>query len=282
MPLFLDRHDIPGVTAVDLAIAHARDVQIEKQYGVRYITYWFDPNRGTAFCLAEGPDAVSVEAVHRDSHGLTASRIILVDPRSVGSFMGAILEPGLGEPFAHTAFRAILFTDIEGSTAQTMRMGDQRAMGLLRAHDAIVRAALGTSGGNEVKHTGDGIMASFTSVTQAVQCALAIQKRVGERNADAADALRLRVGVSCGEPVTEEGDLFGAAVELAARLCAHGDAGGILVSSAVREVCLGKGFEFDDRGSAELKGFDEPIRLYGIRPHADRVASDRQAGSTKA
>ena len=82
--------------------------------------------------------------------------------------------------------------------------------------------------------------------------------------------------------MTEEGDLFGAAVELAARLCAHGDAGGILVSSAVREVCLGKGFEFDDRGSAELKGFDEPIRLYGIRPHADRVASDRQAGSTKA
>ena len=54
MPLFLDRHDIPGVTAVDLAIAHARDVQIEKQYGVRYITYWFDPSRGTAFCLAEG------------------------------------------------------------------------------------------------------------------------------------------------------------------------------------------------------------------------------------
>ena len=60
MPLFLDRHDIPGVTAVDLAIAHARDVQIEKQYGVRYITYWFDPSRGTAFCLAEGPDAIAL------------------------------------------------------------------------------------------------------------------------------------------------------------------------------------------------------------------------------
>src|SRR5438874_734830 len=126
-------------------------------------------------------------------------------------------------------------------------------------------------GSHEVKHTWDGIMASFTSVTQAVQCALAIQKRVGERNADAADALRLRVGVSCGEPVTEEGDLFGAAVELAARLCGHGDAGGILVSSAVREVCLGKGFEFDDRGSAELKGFDEPIRLYGVRAPATRA-----------
>jgi class 3 adenylate cyclase len=268
MPLFLDRHDIPGVTAADLAMAHARDVEIEKQYGVKYITYWFDPSRGTAFCLAEGPDAVSVESVHRDSHGLTASRIILVDQRSVGSFMGAILEPELGEPFARTAFRAILFTDIEGSTALTMRLGDAGAMGMLRAHDAIVRAAIGAHGGLEVKHTGDGIMASFTSVTNAVQCALEIQRGVAERNTAAANALHLRVGVSCGEPVTEEGDLFGVAVELAARLCGQGVAGGILVSSAVREVCLGKGFEFEDRGIADLKGFSEPVRLYGVRVHA--------------
>src|SRR5438552_6418487 len=191
MPLFLDRHDIPGVTAVDLAIAHARDVQIEKQYGVRYITYWFDPSRGTAFCLAEGPDAIAVEAVHRDSHGLTASRIMLVDPRSVGSFMGAILEPGLGEPFAHTAFRAILFTDIEGSTARTMRVGDAGAMRLLRAHDAIVRAALGTHGGLEVKHTGDGIMASFASFTDAVRFVIEFQIKIAVRILDPVEPLLL-------------------------------------------------------------------------------------------
>jgi class 3 adenylate cyclase len=269
VPLYLDRHDIPGVTAEDLAMAHARDVQIEKQYGVRYITYWFDPTRGTAFCLAEGPDPLSVESVHRNSHGLVGSRIIAVDARSVGSFMGAILEPAPGEAFSHTAFRAILFTDIQGSTAHTMRVGDARAMGLLRAHDAIVRAALSAHDGLEVKHTGDGIMASFTSVQRAVECALEIQAQVAERNSAATDALALRIGVSCGEPVTEEGDLFGAAVQLAARLCASGMAGAILVSSAVREVCLGKGFEFDDHGAAELKGFDEPVRLYGVRAPAN-------------
>jgi class 3 adenylate cyclase len=98
-----------------------------------------------------------------------------------------------------------------------------------------------------------------------VQCAIEIQNRVAERNTQAAEALHLRVGVSCGEPVTEEGDLFGAAVELAARLCASGIAGGILVSSAVREVCLGKGFVFEDHGVADLKGFSEPVRLYGVR-----------------
>jgi class 3 adenylate cyclase len=189
----------------------------------------------------------------------------MVDQRSVGSFMGAILEPDLGEPFARTAFRAILFTDIEGSTALTMRVGDLGAMRLIRAHDAIVREALGKHDGLEVKHTGDGIMSSFTSVSAAVQCAIEIQNRVAERNTQAAEALHLRVGVSCGEPVTEEGDLFGAAVELAARLCASGIAGGILVSSAVREVCLGKGFVFEDHGVADLKGFSEPVRLYGVR-----------------
>ena len=262
MPLYLDRHDIPGTTAVDLAMAHVRDVQIEKTYGVKYITYWHDPVRGTAFCLADGPDPESVEAVHRDSHGLTAGRIIPVDQRSVGSFMGAILEPVLGEPFVHAAFRAILFTDIESSTATRMRIGDVRAMATLRAHDSIVRAALSSNGGTEVKHTGDGIMASFASATRAVECGLEIQKRVAEHNARAQDTLSLRVGVSCGEPVTEEGDLFGAAVEMAARLCNEATTGSVLVSSAVREVCLGKGFRFEDLGAVALKGFDEPVRVY--------------------
>jgi class 3 adenylate cyclase len=265
VPLYLDRHDIPGVTAEDLAIAHARDVQIEKQYGVRYLTYWFDPAKGTAFCLAEGPDPQSVEAVHKNSHGLVGSRIIMVDQRSVGSFMGAILEPGPGEAFVQTAFRAILFTDIEGSTAHTMRVGDAQAMQLIRAHDSIIRDALGKYGGTEVKHTGDGIMASFTSVVGAVESAIEIQRQVSERNREATHALQLRIGISCGEPVTEEGDLFGAAVELAARVCASSVAGAILVSGAVRELCLGKGFAFEDRGASQLKGFDEPVRLYGVR-----------------
>src|SRR5438132_177149 len=205
MPLYLDRHDVPGVTSVDLAMAHGKDVQIEKTYGVRYVIHWFDPVRATAFCLAEGPNAESVEAVHRDSHGLVASRIILVDLRSVGSFLGAILEPAVGEPFAHTAFRAILFTDICGSTALTNRLGDVGAMGLLRAHDAIVRNALESHGGSEVKHTGDGIMASFLSVPQAVACALEINHQVQERNREAKTELSLRIGISCGEAVNGSG-----------------------------------------------------------------------------
>lgn len=69
--------------------------------------------------------------------------------------------------------------------------------------------------------------------------------------------------------MSEQGDLFGSAVELAARLCSQGGAGGIVVSSAVREVCLGKGFEFEDCGPAELKGFDEPVRVYRVRPQVE-------------
>ena len=73
MPLYLDRHDVPGVTAEDLAIAHAADVGVQQNHDVRYLTYWFDPAVETVFCLAEGPSRDAVEAVHREAHGLLAA-----------------------------------------------------------------------------------------------------------------------------------------------------------------------------------------------------------------
>ena len=261
MPLFLDRHDLPGATARDLAAAHKKDADVEARHGVHYVTYWHDEKRDTVFCLAQAPSKEAAAAVHRESHGLEADVIIEVDQRAVTAFLGSLLEPELGEPFVQTAFRAILFTDMEGSTGLANRVGDARAIKLIRAHDEAVRAALAEHGGSEVKHTGDGIMASFTSAVSSVECAVDIQKRLADLQSQ---GLHVRIGVSAGEPVTEEGDLFGAAVSLASRVCAHCDPGGILVSTAVRELAVGKGFKFADRGLAELKGFDEPVRLYAV------------------
>lgn len=260
----MDRHDVPGATPEDIAAAHAQDVAIEERYGVKYMSYWHDPARGAVFCLARGPNRDAVEAVHRDSHGLTANQVIAVDERMVTAFLGAILEPEVGEPFAHTAYRCILFTDIESSTELTARLGDARALAVLRSHDAIVREALTDHGGTEVKHTGDGIMACFTSAPRAVEAAIAIQRRLIERNGQAADPVHVRIGISAGEPVTEEGDLYGAAVQLAARVCSRCDPGGVLVTAAVRELSLGRSIRFDDRGHAELKGFAEPMRIYAV------------------
>lgn len=259
----MDRHEFSGLTATGAAAAHLKDLEIQGQFNVRFLTYWFDEERQTAFCIASAPNADALEAVHRASHGFMAYNIIEVDRAMVERFMGGIIEHAPGEPYVETAFRTILFTDIEASTALTQRLGDAGAMGPLRAHDEIVRGALGRRGGSEVKHTGDGLMASFPSVAGAIECAVEIQQRLAERSADEA-AVRVRIGMAAGEPVTERDDLFGATVQLAARLCAKAEPGSILVSSAIRDLALGKGFTFRQRSRLRLKGFDDPMTAYEV------------------
>ena len=159
----------------------------------------------------------------------------------------------------------ILFTDIEGSTSLTQRLGDAGAQELLRTHNAIVRDALKAQDGAEIKHTGDGIMASFATASKALACATAIQTAFAERNETAEEPINVRIGLNAGEPVAEDEDLFGTAVQLAARVCAHAEPGTILASNVVRELSAGKGFLFSDQGDVVLRGFEDPVRLYEVR-----------------
>jgi class 3 adenylate cyclase len=262
MPFFMDRHEFAGLTAADAARMHVRDIELQAQYGVEFLTYWFDPDRQTAFCLAKAPSADNVETIHRESHGATPGRVIEVDRQVVERFMGGVVEHPLGEPYVETAFRTILFTDMAGSTSLTQRLGDARAMAVLRAHDRIVGEALERNGGSEVKHTGDGVMAAFPSVVGAIESAVQIQRRLTDAE-DSTD-IRLRIGMSAGEPVTERNDLFGAVVQLAARLCSRAQPGSVLVSGAVRDLAMGKGFEFVKRGRVTLKGFEEPVPVFEV------------------
>lgn len=157
----------------------------------------------------------------------------------------------------------ILFTDMESSTAFTQRLGDAEAQELVRSHNAIVRDALSAHAGNEIKQTGDGIMASFSSASSALECAIAIQRAVAGRAEE--QTFRVRIGLNAGEPVVEERDLFGTAVQLAARVCAHARPGEILASNVVRELAAGKGFLFSDQGETEMRGFEDPVRVYELR-----------------
>jgi class 3 adenylate cyclase/pimeloyl-ACP methyl ester carboxylesterase len=159
----------------------------------------------------------------------------------------------------------ILFTDIEDSTLLTQRLGDQQAQELVRRHDGAVRNALRTHGGAEIKHTGDGIMASFGSPSRAIDCAIDIQRSIADGSDDALPALRVRVGLNTGEPVFENGDLFGTSVQLARRVCDFAEPGQIVVPEGVRHLVSGKGFLFSDRGVADLKGFEDPVRVWEVR-----------------
>jgi adenylate cyclase len=157
-------------------------------------------------------------------------------------------------------FRTLLFTDLESSTQLTQQLGDAKAQQILDGHNNAVRTALTDHGGDEVKHTGDGIFAAFTSAVSAVEASLQIQRDL------AGAEVRVRIGLNAGEPIAQDDDYFGAAVQLAARVCDRAEPGQILVAQVVRDLCRGKTFHFDDQGEATLKGFPDRVRLFVVTP----------------
>lgn len=162
-------------------------------------------------------------------------------------------------------FVAVLFTDIVGSTAMTQERGDEGAQEVVRAHNAIVRESLALHKGREIKHTGDGIMASFPVITKAVEGAIAIQEGVAQHNEINPDqSFGICIGINAGEPIHEDGDIFGTPVQLAARVLGIAERSEITASTIVRELCSGKDFNFDKKGDYELKGFEEPVPIYLI------------------
>ena len=170
--------------------------------------------------------------------------------------LGKVLSPNAPSPPA--AFRTVLFTDLVGHTEMMSRLGDDAGRAVLREHERITREVLKANGGTEVKTMGDGFMASFGSVTKAVECAIALQRAFADREGE---PLSVRVGLNAGEPIEEDGDLFGATVILASRIAAKAEGGEILVADTVRGLCSGKGFLFSDRGEFVAKGFEEPVRV---------------------
>lgn len=159
----------------------------------------------------------------------------------------------------------IMFTDLVGSTQMTHERGDYGAQEVVRIHNAIVRTALASHHGKEVKHTGDGIMASFTSAANAVRAAMQIRESLSEHNSgDEALLVRVRMGLNAGEAVQEEDDFFGTTVQLAARVCDKAGEGEIFITDNVRALSKGQGIEFETAGKYDMKGVPEPMTLYRV------------------
>jgi class 3 adenylate cyclase len=276
MPTYMDIHEIRGgVTPEDVAKAHALDVKVQAKYGVEYTKYWLNESAGKIFCLCHAPNSEAAIRVHREAHGLLADDIIEVQPNVAELFLGgtevdpsgAALLPGVKAAGRDSGIRTVLFTDIVGSTALTDSVGDEAAMALINMHDTVVRDALAAFGGREVKHTGDGIMASFVSSAGAVKCASQIQRELAkhqEKEGQSDGQIKVRIGAAAGEPVEHHDDLFGCTVQLAARLCSQALPGQILVSSAIADLCIGKGLMFRALGEVSLKGFDRSVQVHAV------------------
>jgi class 3 adenylate cyclase len=239
------------------------DVALAASHGVEFVTYWFDQARGRAFCLAKAAEPRAMEDVHRAAHGLVPNAIIRVSEDNVLRFLGTIED--LDADGHQSSFRVILFTDLEGSTSLLQHVGQASFMVLLTEHDLIIRRALVASDGREVKHTGDGFMASFDDVGHALRCAVAIQDGFAARSAaGGAPDLRVRIGMAAGEPVDHNDDLFGSSVNLASRICNAADADQILVSDVVHDLGVQTGIAMREVGARALKGFSEETRVFEV------------------
>jgi class 3 adenylate cyclase len=162
-------------------------------------------------------------------------------------------------PTPHRSLATVLFTDIVESTRLAAELGDRAWRRLLDQHFDVIRRALDRFDGHEIKTVGDGILATFDGPARAVRCAGAIRDGVAELG------LGVRAGLHTGEIELEPNDIAGLAVHIAARVSAMAGPREILVSSTVRDLVVGAGIEFDDRGSHLLKGVPGEWRVFSVR-----------------
>jgi adenylate cyclase len=198
--------------------------------------------------------------------GAAMTRQLSGQPASTNE-LGALLADW-GKPEKRTAVPSaftFLFTDIVNSTALTSQLGNAGAQRVVRAHNTAVRGAIQAYGGREVKHTGDGIMATFPTPAAAVQAGIRAQKELAAHSAaNPSTAFTIRIGINVGEAVEEDNDFFGAAVQMTARICAACTPANVWVSRAVVDACKGERLGFIPRGAFQMKGIQQARPLYEV------------------
>jgi pimeloyl-ACP methyl ester carboxylesterase len=216
----------------------------------------------------EGDQVVRVPQAHYLAEAIPGARYVELEGEDHLAFAGdqdALLDEveeflvgsrSGGE--AERALATILFTDIVGSTEMAARLGDRRWRDLIESHDATVRRELAAHRGREVKTMGDGFLAVFDGPARAIHCATAIRDHLRQIG------IGVRAGIHTGEVELMGEDVGGMAVNIGARVGALGGDGEVLVSSTVKELVVGSGIEFEDRGTHRLKGAPDEWRLYAV------------------
>jgi AraC-like DNA-binding protein len=260
MPIYMDIHNVPGVEALDVAEAHKQDMLLQHDYHCKCMTYWVDEAKGLAFCLIEGPDKLTVEEMHRKAHGLVPSKIIEVKTEVVESFLGRIQDPEETEisdtglkVFSESASRILLVTDIIDPVLLQHKLGVEKATELLNKQNSIIRKELATHRGSEVEFAGNGFVASFSSASKAISCALEIQKKLLNTNENVTG---LKIVLNAGEPVEKSDKLFGDTIQLAHYLCTINSIKRVVITSAVKEL-VARDFQQDQDSFLTLSPQDE-------------------------
>ncbi|MBT1698161.1 DUF4242 domain-containing protein [Fulvivirgaceae bacterium PWU4] len=243
MPIYMDRHNIPEeVSAEHVARMHQEDVKIEHLYGCKGITYWCDEKRNTAFCLIHAPNKKALEDMHAHAHGDLPHEIIEVDPAIVESFLGRIEDPKNTKNtpiniIDESAFRTLMAIKIEkGVSKNTDR--EELSKEIKRIYQSL-GDIITKHKGRPVKQKDDSILASFDSVTNAIVCTRESQS-VLDSGSNAFN-LKIKIGLSAGDPVNTKSSLFEDTVKMSKYLSeiSHGH---ITVTSEVKELFESENF----------------------------------------
>jgi AraC-like DNA-binding protein len=248
MPLYMDRHDLPGVSAEGIADAHILDLKIQSQYGCNAMTYWVDTDRGHVFCLIDAPNIQAVKEMHNNSHGSIPHEIREVNSELVNSFLGRIhdpeMDPGKDNDsvlvITESAFRAILITDIKDRKLLASQHGlDFSNSTLHRFHEQIRNLAQEYSG--SIVDNQNEYLLSFNSVTHALEFALALQEYYNLFNTSANSIkIEIQTGISAGVPVTKNSNLFGDTVDTARILSKLSKPGIVNISAKIKDFYKGQ------------------------------------------
>jgi AraC-like DNA-binding protein len=247
MPIYMDVHIAPGVKAKDVAEAHRKDLLHQGEYGCNCMTYWIDEERETIFCLIDAVDKDAVRKLHSKAHGMIPNKIIEVSSSIVESFLGRIYDPeeatitedGL-KVFQDPSFRTILVSKIIDPVLLQHQLGFEKSKELIHKHNEIIRKNLQLHEGNEVEHGGEGFIASFTSASKAVSCAMAIQRDMPLFDKTILD---LKIGLNGGEPIEKSNKLFGDTIQFANYLCAVANHSQIAIAKSIKELVANNFFQ---------------------------------------
>ncbi|MBS2211753.1 DUF4242 domain-containing protein [Carboxylicivirga mesophila] len=236
----MDRHDLPGVTAQDVAEAHQQDLKIQHLYNCRALTYWFDEERQTAFCLIEAPTKESVKELHKNAHGLVPHQIVEVDNQVVESFLGRIKDP---DDIRHdsslylkeSALRFLLafrYFFIGQSSNQTQDNILAEIQVVLKKHN-----------GRLADRIGNTELCSFTAAEDAIKCANEVRHLVLATNNSGISRNKIKLGLYAGTPIDNDTNFFGHSINMSKYLCFVSNNNGIMVSHTVKDYCQHKGLE---------------------------------------
>lgn len=270
MPLYMDRHNVSGVTFKDVAAAHAKDLEIQNEYGCTCITYWVDEERGNVFCLIDSPNKQVVREMHNKAHGLIPYDIIEVDSNLVKSFLGRIHDPdpsdfnGTVDPTTmfDPAFRALLVVDLKDRVLFECLYGKSATIELIRNFNSLVQQSVQHYSGR-IAESHDEFLASFTSVTNAVDCALHLRNSILFQNTCLnLPKVSIKIGLSSGFPVSGSTMLFGDVVKKAKQLSFISEANKIYVTAGIKEQYKGNSpHVFNSSRTVKTLNTDEDLFL---------------------